>query len=117
MIYFTRMIDNTFEILEKLLVKYAIGDVERAKIEQTREVLKPVFKKINQWSEIKEFRNNVLAHNYRSKKHSNKSVFVSKGLRDYNIPQKVSDFAFLIQCIDLIRQVIYQMLNLSIMIL
>jgi hypothetical protein len=89
-------------------VTEAKTDTEYAKVEQTRELLKPVFKKINQWTELKDFRNNVLAHNYRVQKLGYKSVFISKGLSGYNIPQRILDFAFLIQCIDLVRQIVYK---------
>lgn len=82
---------------------------EKAKVEQTREVLKPVFRKISKWEEIKDFRNNILAHNLRIQKEGHESVFISKGLSGYNIPERISDFAFLIRCIDLIRQIIIQM--------
>ncbi len=79
---------------------------EKGKVEQTRELLKPVFKKINEWKGLKEFRNNVLAHNLRDSKANNQSVFIARGISGYDIPERVRDFGFLIQCIDLIRQVL-----------
>lgn len=81
---------------------------ERGKVEQTRELLKPVFKSINKWKGLRDFRNNILAHNLRSRKLKNDSVFITRGISGYDIPERVKDFGFLIQCIDLIRQVIFK---------
>lgn len=79
---------------------------ERGKVEQTRELLKPVFKKINKWKGLRDFRNNVLAHNLRNRKSGNKSILTVEGISGYDIPERVRDVGFLIQCVDLIRQVI-----------
>jgi hypothetical protein len=81
---------------------------EKDKVEQTRELLKPVFKSINKWKGLREFRNNILAHNLRNRKLENNSVFITKGISGYDIPERVRDFDFLIKCIDLIRQVVYK---------
>jgi len=153
-IHFTKLIDNSFRVLEKLLetgifeknnnnelraliqinsfsqillytsslsdeysnhfiTKKAKTLEEKGKVEQTRELLKPVFKKINEWNDIKDFRNNILAHNLRIQKSGNESVFISKGISGYNIPEKVRDFGFLIQCVDLISQVVYQIFKVE----
>lgn len=102
--------DSLFEEYSKyFIVTQAKTQIEKDKIEQTIELLKPVFKKINEWDEIKDFRNNILAHNLRVQKSGYTSVFTSKGLSGYNIPEKPTDFAFLVQCIDLIKQIIYKM--------
>jgi len=69
------------------------------------------FKRINKWKGIRDFRNNVFAHNLRNRKSENKSVFITKGISGYDIPERVRDFGFLIQCIDLIRQVFSKIFN------
>ncbi len=91
------------------VITKARNQEEKIKVGQAREILKPVFKKINEWKEIRDFRNHILAHNLRIQKEGNESIFISKGINGYNIPERIADFAFLIQCIDLIKQVVYKM--------
>lgn len=82
--------------------------IEKAKVEQVTEMLKPVFGTINKWNDIGEFRNNVLAHKLRIRKNGYKSVLTERGLSGYNIPEKAIDFAFLIRCTNLIKEVVYK---------
>ncbi len=85
----------------------AITDVERAKLKEIKILLKPVFKKIGEWKDIKKFRNNVLAHNLRIDKGS-ESIFIGTGLSGYSIPEKPGDFAFLVKCIYLIKKIVHE---------
>lgn len=89
------------------IISKAENEIEKAKVEQLREVLKPVFKKINEWGEMEAFRNNVLAHKPRVRDNGYKSVFLTRGLSGYNIPEKGGDFAFLVKCINIINKFIY----------
>lgn len=84
------------------------NEEEKEKIRQINELLKPVFKKIDEWKDIKNFRDNVLAHNLRDKKKGRKSVFMLKGLSGYNIPEKPIEYLFLIRCTNIIKKVIYE---------
>ena len=81
---------------------------EKAKVEQIRELLKPVFKKIDEWKDIKNFRNIVLAHNLRDRKKRLESVFMLKGLSGYDIPERYLDYVFLVRLTNSIRDVVYQ---------
>lgn len=83
-------------------------EVEKAKIQQVRDLLRPVFKKIDEWKDIKGFRNIVLAHNLRDKKNSLESVFMLKGLSGYDIPERHLDYFFLVRLTSTIRDVIYE---------
>jgi hypothetical protein len=81
---------------------------EKAKVEQVKELLKPVFKKINEWKDIENFRNVVLAHNLRDRKNSLESVFMLKGLGGYDIPERHLDYRFLVRLTNAVREVVYQ---------
>lgn len=70
---------------------------------EIKKTVKPALKKINEWSEIRKFRNNVLAHNLR---YTDKSISVfSKGLSSYDVPQNGSDFEVFRHCILMIKDV------------
>lgn len=88
-------------------IKKADTEDEISKIEEISEVLKPVFQKINEWRDIKNFSNHVLAHNLRIEKNGATSVFIDRGISGYNIPERIADFAFLIKCTYLIKKVVY----------
>jgi hypothetical protein len=89
-------------------ISKAIDAVEKEKVKQVRELLKPIFKKIGEWRGINGFRDNVLAHNLRDKKQKLKSVFLVNGLSGYDIPERYPDFVFLVRLTNTIRDVIYQ---------
>ncbi len=95
------------EYYDHFNISKAETDIEKAKVEQLCEVLKPIFTKINEWDEIKAFRNDVLAHKPRIRNTGYKSVFLLRGLSGYNIPEKIIDFAFLVQCTNVIKNFIY----------
>lgn len=60
---------------------------------------KPIFKRINKWTGIKNFRNSILAHNLRNK---GKSVFEGEEPIRYNTPNKPNEVLFLHTLINLI---------------
>ena len=51
------------ECSKYLIVKNAKIENERAGVEQIRKVSKPVFNKIDEWKDVRDFRNNVLTYN------------------------------------------------------
>lgn len=64
--------------------------------------IKPVTKRINQWKDLKSFRNHILAHNLRVQNdsifgHANKSVH-------YNVPGTISEIKLLCELLSLITQ-------------
>ena len=67
-----------------------------------KKAVKPAIDQINQWKEIGEFRNNVLAHNLRDRK-KRISVF-EKGLSSYDIPKNGNDLVVLHNCISMIKK-------------
>src|SRR5258708_15484563 len=70
-----------------------------------RKALKPAIKALQQWKEMRDFRNNVLAHNLRSQKDNQNSVF-QRGLDSYDAPKNGHDLGVIISCVSIIRQVL-----------
>jgi hypothetical protein len=70
------------------------------RIESLKTITKPVLKRINKWSDLKKFRNNILAHNLRNGK---KSIF-SETLPtiQFNIPNSNSETILLSRLIVII---------------
>ena len=56
--------------------------------------------------DLKEFRNNYLAHNMRIEKQNNKNVVLDGDLRKYRVPQNTHDYVFLTTCIKNINLLI-----------
>ncbi len=81
-----------------------IDDIKVANLKYNAE---PIWERINQWSEIRSFRNNVLAHNIRSKEKNFESVFLIRSFADYNIPKRVLEVKLLVQCVDFFKQLLH----------
>lgn len=67
-----------------------------------KKTVKPALKQIKSWKEIREFRNNVLAHNFRFDKEAI-SIF-SRGLESYDIPKTGADLAVLVSCVTMVKK-------------
>ncbi|WP_143009656.1 hypothetical protein [Pedobacter soli] len=82
--------------------------------EQQRRYINPYFKRIknvlNLFPDIKEFRNQVVAHNLRVK---NKSVPTNKSLTSFVVPQTIIEFSIVIECIKYITTIINRMFPLA----
>lgn len=70
-----------------------------------RKALKPAIKGLEEWSELREFRNSVLAHNLRSQSDAYNSVF-QRGLDSYDAPKNGHDFAVVISCVSIVKQAV-----------
>lgn len=73
------------------------------KIYNIKKALKPAISKIREWSDIKNYRNNVLCHNLRK---NNKSVFINGEIDKYNVPNNVIELQIMAECICLITSII-----------
>ncbi|MBP7557335.1 MAG: hypothetical protein KA821_13755 [Chitinophagaceae bacterium] len=73
-----------------------------ATIKAIKKTVKPAIKQINEWKDLRDFRNNVLAHNLRNEKMA-VSIF-NRGLGSYDIPQTGADFAVLVNCVSMIKK-------------
>jgi hypothetical protein len=71
-------------------------------INDIKKTVKPALIQIKKWKDIREFRNNVLAHNLRFGK-TPISIF-SRGLGSYDIPQTGADVAVLVSCVSMIKK-------------
>ncbi|MEC3875614.1 hypothetical protein [Chryseobacterium salviniae] len=64
------------------------------RIQEIRDINKPIFKKINQWK-LKYFRNNIIAHTWR-----NKNKFAHPDSDVYFIPKNALEFSLLVNYIN-----------------
>jgi hypothetical protein len=80
--------------------------ITQKKINAVKRAVKPAIQEVKKWTGLRDFRNHVLAHNYRIKEKGYKSVFLDGELLAYHIPRSLSDLTLLIQCIDFIAKVI-----------
>jgi hypothetical protein len=71
-------------------------------IKAIKKAVKPAVDQINEWKEIRDFRNHVLAHNLRRGK---KMITVfTKGLNSYDIPKNSAELIVLQSCISMIKK-------------
>lgn len=86
------------------------GHFTRLLNEQQKRYINPYFKRIksvlNLFPDIKEFRNQVVAHNLRVK---DKSVPTNKSLNSFVVPQTIIEFSLVIECIKYITTIINRM--------
>ncbi|MGM9476503.1 hypothetical protein ACS5PU_08730 [Pedobacter sp. GSP4] len=71
---------------------------------------KLIKKEINRFSDIKNYRNNVCAHNLRN---DDRSVYLYGNLRKYKVPQNIAEFKFAKDCINLMTQVVNMIFPIS----
>lgn len=100
------LLDEMYKFLFKR--DKSIDEALTEKIESFKYIIKPILKSINKWKGIREFRNNVLAHNFRIESDNHKSVLLSNELRNYNIPGSTMDLLMLFQYIDQITKIAEQ---------
>lgn len=103
------LVNSIFDELNGFLLNYK-GSNEKliSKIGIFKYIMDPIFNYLKKWPDIKNFRNNVLAHNFRIKKENYKSVFLSNRLFSYEIPETVIDYLMLYRCIEQIPMIIHQ---------
>lgn len=78
--------------------------VEDSRIIKLRKIVKPAVKRIYQWKDIKDFRNSVLAHNLRIRKHNNINALYNIASK-LNVPRSFYDFQLLVGCIYVTKNV------------
>lgn len=72
-------------------------------INKIKKAVKPAIDQINEWKELTDFRNHVLAHNLRNRKKMMVTVF-EKGLSAYDIPQTGNELLILYNCILMVKK-------------
>lgn len=86
------------------------GHFTRLLNEREKKYINPYFKRIkkvlNLFPDIKDFRNQVVAHNLRVK---SKSIPTNKSLNSFIVPQTIIEFSLVIECIKYITTIINRM--------
>lgn len=77
-----------------------IDKVLSKKVGSFKHIIEPILQSIGKWKNLRKFRNNVLAHNYRVDSDNFKSVLLNNELRNYIIPASTMDLLTLIQYIN-----------------
>jgi hypothetical protein len=75
------------------------------KIITLRKTVKPAIDRINQWSDMRQFRNNIIAHNHRIKNENN-SLSILYLSRNLNCPATYFDYKLLLGCIYITKNVL-----------
>ncbi len=93
------IIDSYLDEYHKFFSKHC-SDSNSNKLRQVYKVIK---KKINRFSDIKIYRNNVVAHNLRV---NGKNIYFHGNFRGYKVPQTIVEFNFIATCIDILTEFI-----------
>lgn len=92
--------------LNKFLFKYNPEDEDtKDRVSVYKNIIEPILIEIDKWGDLRKFRNNVLAHNFRTDSDDFKSVHLSNKLKDYNIPEYVVDLMTLFKYLDSITKI------------
>jgi hypothetical protein len=74
----------------------------KERIVELKRIAKPAVKKINKWSGLKEYRNQMIAHNFRV----NEDTFSFNKLGQYNAPRTYADIALLRKYLMMVQTII-----------
>jgi len=78
---------------------------EDSRILELRKIVKPAIDRINKWSDMRYYRNSIVAHNHRIKKENN-SIAILKIDRKLKCPNSYFDFMLLMGCIFIIKKIL-----------
>ena len=99
--------------LDKYLFQYRysnFADKEaKEKIGAYKYIIEPILISIKKWTDLRKFRNNVLAHNFRSKSDGFRSVHLTNELHNYNAPESTVDLIALFKYVNSISKVAEEM--------
>lgn len=79
--------------------------VTKDKIKSYRYIVQPALKEIRKWHDLRSFRNNVLAHNFRIRANDYVSVHLSNNLHNYIIPQHTIDLILLLKYLRAVTKI------------
>lgn len=85
-------------------IKIEKGEAYSKEVMKIIKIYKGIIEK--RFPDLKDFRNNYLAHNMRIEKQNNKNVVLDGDLRRYRVPQNMHDYVFLATCIKNINLLI-----------
>jgi hypothetical protein len=75
------------------------------KVESYKKIVAPVMKVLREWPDLRSFRNNVLAHNFRDDKNGSASVLLTNGLKSYKLPNTIVDLVKLFKVLNVVTSV------------
>jgi len=87
-----------------------IKEEQESRIVTLRKITKPILDRINEWKDMKRFRNNMIAHNHRIKKEDN-SLAIFNLSRNLNCPSSFYDFKLLLGCIYITKNVLLRLFS------
>lgn len=100
---------DTVSLIDELnnyLFRYECDDMGTVnRITSYKHIVQPLLDQIGLWNGIRQFRNNVLAHNFRIDNQNFESVLLSNKLHTYDIPSSSLHLAVLFKIIDVITKV------------
>jgi hypothetical protein len=94
---------SVIDELNKYLFNYNSNDIGlKNRIRSFRKIITPALNEIKKWKDIKEFRNNILAHNGRD--YNGDSAILSTKFNNYCIPKFHADFLILFKLLQIISE-------------
>jgi hypothetical protein len=98
--------NSLFDELKKYLFSYVPEDIVTGqKITDYKHMVGPAIDEISSWPDIRRFRNNVLAHNFRDDNDNFRSVHLSNRLEKYDVPSTTIDLIVLFKLLDVITKI------------
>jgi hypothetical protein len=80
----------------------SVLQTEKQRVKEFKRIVQPIINKINRWKDLKRFRNQIIAHNWRDKK----GVFVIPDLNEFNIPRSRFEGVLLIDYLNYVWNLI-----------
>ncbi|MBZ5857761.1 hypothetical protein [Flavihumibacter profundi] len=81
----------------------------RARVSSVKNCSKPLFRRINKWSQLRTFRNQVIAHPWRN----SRGDFVFPDVHDYDVPRNAFDHVLLADYYGYIMNIVEQEFKLE----
>ena len=98
-----------FSILEEINKVFTKKNIPEWKIEiaEFKKKVSPISKRLSQWTDLRPFRNQILAHNLRTQ--DGKSIFnIEDGLHEFNVPQKNGEFVLFFELIRVYTELFFK---------
>jgi len=104
------MTNSLMDEFEKYFLPYKSSSKEtKNRIDSFEYIIEPILAQIKKWCDLRKFRNNVLAHNFRVDADGFKSVHLNNKLKSYNIPESTMDLITLLKLLDSITRIVEEM--------
>ena len=79
---------------EDFLVKRS-EEEHKQSIIKGKKIAKPIIDRIKEWTDLKKYRNTVLAHNFRDKSNNYEPIFPMDNIENLIVPKHISEFLLL----------------------